>query len=58
MNEIFTLCPTLKKLSFSDSFDAVVRMNIAHVMNGGEYVGFYETAVEYLKSITPAPLKG
>jgi hypothetical protein len=51
MEKIFTLCPSLKRLSFSESHDAITRMAIAHVMNGGEFKGFYETAVEYLESV-------
>jgi len=51
MQTIFSLCPTLKELPFDAQHSAIVRMCIAHVMNGGEYVGFYETALEYLKSV-------
>lgn len=51
MQKIFELCPTLKALSFDAQMDAVVRMCIAHVMNGGEYNTLYETATSYLTGV-------
>ena len=51
MKAIYELCPSLKNLEFEDCHTAIVRMCIAHVMNGGEYNGFYETATAYLKSL-------
>ena len=51
LNRLFELCPTLKRLAFDEQVDALVRMNIAHAMNGGEYVGLYETAIEYLEGL-------
>ena len=52
MQKIFELCPSLKALSLDAQMDAVVRMCIAHVLNGGEYGGLYETATDYLKGIS------
>ena len=51
MDAIYELCPSLKKMEFSNVHSAIVRMCIAHVINGGAYVGFYETAKNYLESL-------
>jgi len=48
METIFKLCPSLKRLDFEQQHNAIVTMCIAHVLNGGEYIGFYETATAYL----------
>lgn len=51
LKRIFTLCPSLTLIPFDECHSAITRMCIAHVMNGGDYVGFYETAVNYLESL-------
>lgn len=49
MNKILDLCPTLKNMTHREQLDAVVRMCVAHVLNGGAYVGVYATAKAYLE---------
>ena len=51
MKRILKLCPYLKRLTASERIESIKRMHAAHVMNGGEYIGFYATAVAYLESI-------
>ncbi len=51
MNKIYDYFPNLVNMSFADQQEAVVRMCIAHVLNGGSYVSLYETALEYLKGL-------
>jgi len=51
MQKIFELCPSLEAAQYRDQIDAIVRMCIAHVLNGGEYVGIYLTAENYLKEL-------
>ncbi len=51
MKEIFELLPSLKNMTFDAQMDALCRMCIAHVLNGGEYIGLYETAIVYLGGV-------
>lgn len=51
MPTIYELCPSLMTMTLTEELNAVVRMCIAHVMNGGEYKGLYVTAREYLESL-------
>ena len=52
MDKIYELCPSLKTtFRYTDRIDAIVKMCIAHVLNGGEYVGLYDTAIEYLEGL-------
>ena len=51
MEKIYELCPSLKNVfEHTDRIDAIVRMCIAHVLNGNAYTGLYETAIEYLRT--------
>jgi hypothetical protein len=47
----YTLCPSLEKLSDNELADAIVRMCIAHVLNGNAYTNVFDTAIAYLQSI-------
>lgn len=49
--EIYSLCPILKSLNDHEITDALGRMNYAHALNGGEYIGFLETAKAYLQGV-------
>ena len=51
MKRIYTLCPSLAYMEYNERVEALVRMCIAHVMNGNEYKGLYMTAQEYLETI-------
>mgnify|MGYP003405464908 FL=1 len=51
IEKIFMLCPSLALMDFDSAHSALVRMCIAHQLNGGEYHGLYETALDYLKSL-------
>ena len=51
MEKITDIMPLLALLPYKERIDAVVRMCCAHVLNGGEYVGIYETALAYLHSV-------
>ena len=51
MEKIFDLCPSLVKVSFEAQMDAIVRMCIAHVLNGHEYTTLFDTATNYLKEL-------
>ncbi len=54
INVILCYCPSLadRKQHDPKGFEhAVTSMTIAHQYNGGHYIGFYETAVQYLKSL-------
>ncbi len=51
MEKIFTLCPSLAYMEFTERMEAVVRMCIAHVLNGNEYKSLYVTAQEYLENL-------
>jgi hypothetical protein len=53
MDKLFELCPSLVNMHSTDRLEALVRMCIAHVLNGHEYVGIYETAEAYLEGLTP-----
>lgn len=43
--------PSLMYVNYTKFNEALERMGIAYVMNGGTYIGFYETAVQYLKRL-------
>lgn len=58
ITKIVELCPALKRHDFEHQHNAIVKMCIAHVMNGGEYIGFYETAIEYLEKVGKFPIIG
>lgn len=52
METIFLLCPSLKRhVDLIEFENALTRMCIAHVLNGGEFVGLYETAIKYLEDL-------
>ena len=51
MDTIFELCPTLKKMFYLDQIDALVRMCIAHVLNGNEYESIFVTSAKYLEAL-------
>ena len=43
--------PSLAKMEAHEEENAIVKMCIAHVLNGGEYIGFYDTAIAYMESL-------
>jgi hypothetical protein len=48
---LFKKCPSLLRVD-QDALDvAIARMAVAHIMNGGDWHGWLETAVAYLESI-------
>ena len=51
MKKIFELCPSLAYMEYTARQEAITRMCIAHILNGGEFVGTIETAVQYLESL-------
>jgi hypothetical protein len=51
MDKLFELCPTIKNMHSTDRLEALVRMCIAHVLNGHEYVDIYATAEAYLEGL-------
>lgn len=52
---LFKKCPSLARLEMRTSeiaLDiAIARMAVAHIMNGGVWLGWEETAIAYLESI-------
>jgi len=51
MDRIFMLCQSMKKMDVLEVEEAVVRMCIAHVLNGHAYIGMVKTAISYLESL-------
>jgi hypothetical protein len=51
MKKIFELCPSLAYMEYPARQEAITRMCIAHILNGGEFTTTLETAVEYLESL-------
>lgn len=51
MERIYELCPSIKCLNEDDRVDAIARMCIAHILNGGEFTDVYHTAIAYLESV-------
>jgi hypothetical protein len=38
-------------INYTKFNEALERMGIAYVMNGGTYIGLYQTAIQYLKRL-------
>lgn len=51
MERIYKLCPSIKLLDEDSQVDAIARMCVAHVLNGGEFTDIYHTAIAYLESV-------
>ena len=51
MKRIYELCPSLAYMEFEARQSALIRMCIAHALNGGAFTGLYSTAIEYLESL-------
>jgi hypothetical protein len=49
---LFKKCPSLLRADEDALTLAISRMAVAHIMNGGEWRGWLETAVSYLESIS------
>lgn len=43
--------PSLMYVNYTKLNEALERMGIAYVMNGGTYIGLYQTAIQYLKRL-------
>jgi hypothetical protein len=51
IKKIYELCPSITKMTLTEEYDSLVRMCIAHVLNGGAYNGIFITALSYLESL-------
>ena len=45
------LCQSMKKMDAIEVEEAIIRMCIAHVLNGHAFVGRVQTAVNYLETL-------
>ena len=49
--KIYQLCPSIQKMGVIEELDTLVKMCIAHVLNGNAYEGLHKTALLYLEEL-------